>query len=102
MKNQCRLWLVWFSGLSTGLQTKGLLVQFLVRVHAWVAGQIPSTGHMKGNHTLKIKISVEPECWAGCSRNHWVKLLSFIKEIKNGVSTTLPDTSQVKIINLLI
>ena len=45
-------WLVWLSGLSTGLQTKGLLVRFPVRAHAWVAGQVPSRGHVRGNHTL--------------------------------------------------
>ena len=37
-------WLVWLSGLSSVLQSKGLLVQFPVRVHAWVAGQVPSGG----------------------------------------------------------
>ena len=35
-----------------GLQTKGLPVQFPVRAHAWVAGQVPSGGHAAGNHTL--------------------------------------------------
>ena len=35
-------WLVWLSGLNTGLQTKGSLVWFPVRAHAWVAGQVPS------------------------------------------------------------
>ena len=30
--------------LSAGLQTKGLPVQFLVRAHAWVAGQVPCGG----------------------------------------------------------
>ena len=34
-------WLVWLSGLSTGLETKGSLVRFLVRSHAWVAGWVP-------------------------------------------------------------
>ena len=33
-------WLVWLSGLSTSLQTKGLLVRFPVRPHAWVAGLV--------------------------------------------------------------
>ena len=33
-------WLVWFSGLSTSLRTKGSLDQFSVRAHAWVAGQV--------------------------------------------------------------
>ena len=34
-------WLVWLSGLSAGLQTKGSLVRFSVRACAWVAGQVP-------------------------------------------------------------
>ena len=34
------------------LQTKGLPVRFPVRAHAWVAGQVLSTGHTRGNHTL--------------------------------------------------
>ena len=29
-----------------------VLVQLLVRAHAWVAGQVLSGGHMRGNHTL--------------------------------------------------
>ena len=37
-------WLVWLSGLSTGLWTKGSPVWFPVRAHAWVAGQVPSWG----------------------------------------------------------
>ena len=45
-------WLVWLSGLTVGLQTKGSLVRFPVRAHAWVAGQVPSRGCMRGNHTL--------------------------------------------------
>ena len=45
-------WLVWLSGLSTGLRTKGLLVRFPVRAHAWVVGQVPSRGPVRGNHTL--------------------------------------------------
>ena len=45
-------WLVWLSGLSAGLRTKGSPVQFPVRAHAWVAGQVPSRGNMRGNHTL--------------------------------------------------
>ena len=40
---------VWLSGLSSGLQTKGSLVQFLVRAHAWVADQVPSWGYARGN-----------------------------------------------------
>ena len=45
-------WLVWLSGLSVGLRTKGLSVRFPVRAHAWVADQVPSRGCMKGKHTL--------------------------------------------------
>ena len=45
-------WLVGLSGFSASLRTKGLLVQFPVRAHSWVAGQDPSRGHARGNHTL--------------------------------------------------
>ena len=45
-------WLVWLSGLSAGLWSKGLLVWFQVRAHAWVAGQVPGGGCMRGNHRL--------------------------------------------------
>ena len=34
------------------LQTKGSPVQFPVRAHAWVTGQVPSRGHARGNHPL--------------------------------------------------
>ena len=34
------------------LQTKGSPVRFPVRAHAWVAGQVPRGGHVRGNHTL--------------------------------------------------
>ena len=30
-------WLVWLSGLSAGLRSKGPLVQFLVRARTWAA-----------------------------------------------------------------
>ena len=45
-------WLVWLSGLSADLRTKGLLIQFLVRAHGWVSGQVPSRRHVRGNHVL--------------------------------------------------
>ena len=45
-------WLLWLSGLSAGLRTQKSLVPFPVRAHAWVAGQVPSGGRMRGNHTL--------------------------------------------------
>ena len=47
-----KAWLAWLSGLSVGLRTKGLLVQFPVGAHAWAAGQISSVGRVRGNHTL--------------------------------------------------
>ena len=47
-------WLVWLSGLSTSLQTKGSPVRFPVRAHAWVVGQVPSRGRLRGNHTLML------------------------------------------------
>ena len=45
-------WVVWLRGLSAGLQTKGSSVQFPVRARAWVADQVPSRRHVRGNHTL--------------------------------------------------
>ena len=47
-----RPWLACLSGLSTGLRTKVSRILFPLRAHAWVAGQVPSRGHMRGNHTL--------------------------------------------------
>ena len=44
-----KAWLMWLSGFGTDLHTKRLLVQFPVRVHAWVTGQIPGWGCAKGN-----------------------------------------------------
>ena len=38
--------------IERGLQTKASPVPFPVRAHAWVAGQIPSRGCVRGNHTL--------------------------------------------------
>ena len=34
------------------LQSKGSLVRFPVRAHAWVVGQVPGWRHARGNHTL--------------------------------------------------
>ena len=41
----------WLNGLSVCLQTKGLPVQFPVRTYAWVTGQVPSWGHVRGSYT---------------------------------------------------
>ena len=45
-------WLVWLGRLSASLQTKGLLVPFLIKAHAWVVGQTASTEHKRGKPTL--------------------------------------------------
>ena len=50
---------MWLSVLSTGLRSKGWLVRFPVRAHAWVAGQVPSRGRARGNHTLMF-LSLSP------------------------------------------
>ena len=44
--------LVWLSGLNPSLQTRGSLVRFPVRAHAWVVGQAPGGGCTGGNNTL--------------------------------------------------
>ena len=45
-------WLVWLSGLSAGLWTRGSPVWFPVRAYAWAASQVPNRGCARGNHTL--------------------------------------------------
>ena len=52
MKKSFLHWLVWLSGLSASLQTKGSLVQFPGKAHAWGGGQVLSKGFVRGNHTL--------------------------------------------------
>ena len=42
-------WLVWLNGLSAGLQTKNLLIQFAFRAHAQIVGRVPNWGHVRGN-----------------------------------------------------
>ena len=42
------------SGLSAGLQTERSQVQFLVRAHAWVVGQVPCGWCARGNHTVML------------------------------------------------
>ena len=51
-------WLVWLSGLSTGLQTERLLVQFPVRTHAWAVGQVPSWGRVRSTSSMFHSFSV--------------------------------------------
>ena len=47
-------WLVWPSGLSASLQTERSLVRFPVKAWAWVAGQVPSWGHARGNRSMYL------------------------------------------------
>ena len=65
-------WLVWFSGLSTGLQTKALWVRFPVRAHTWVAGHVPSGGRTRGNHTLMF-LSLSLSFPSPLSKNKFLK-----------------------------
>ena len=51
-------WLVRLSGFSAGLRTKGSLVRFPVRTHAWIVGQVPSYGRARGNHTPSLSLSL--------------------------------------------
>ena len=50
-------WLVRVSGQSASLQTERLPVPFLVRAHAWVAGQVLSWG-VQGATDLLIPLSL--------------------------------------------
>ena len=75
-------WLVQLSGLSAGLRTKRVLVWFPVRAHAWVAGQVPSWGCARGNHTLMflshiwyIDVSIPFFLPSPLSRNEQIKSL---------------------------
>ena len=54
LKNRLKNWALagvaqW---IEQGLQTKGLPVWFPVRENAWVVGQVPISGCLRGNHTL--------------------------------------------------
>ena len=42
--------------LSTSLQTEGSPVRFLVRAHAWVAGQVPSWGRARDNWLMYLSL----------------------------------------------
>ena len=78
-------WLVWLSGLSAGLQTKGLLVRFPVRAHAWVAGQVPGRGHMRGNHTL-LFLFLSFSFLSLLSKNKLIKyFLKTVVDLHNGI-----------------
>ena len=52
IKEYIKPWLLWLSGLSAGLRTKGSQVHFPVRAQVWVSGQVPSKGWVRSNNTL--------------------------------------------------
>ena len=55
-------WLVWLSRLRAGLQNKRLLVQFPVREHTRVVGQVRSQvgGIQRGNRMLGLPLFFPP------------------------------------------
>ena len=56
-----------------GLWTKGSLVRFPVRAHAWVAGQVLGWGHVRGNHTLMFLLPFPSKnFFKGFYMTHWV------------------------------
>ena len=52
IRNPFLPWLVWLSGLSSSLWTKGSPGQFPVRAYVLIAGQVPSREHTRGNHSM--------------------------------------------------
>ena len=68
-------WLVWLSGLHVSLRTKGSLVRFPVRAHAWIVGQFPCLpGGARGNHTLMF-LSLSFSLPSLLSKNKYTKSL---------------------------
>ena len=65
-------WLVRLSGLSASLRTKQSPVRFSVRAHAWLAGQVPNRGRVRGNHTL-IFLSLSSSFPFSLKRNNILK-----------------------------
>ena len=63
------------SGIECGLRTKGSQVRFPAGAHAWVAGQVPTRGHMRGNHTL-IFLSLSFSLPSSLSKNKMLKKIS--------------------------
>ena len=61
-------WLVWLSGLSAGLQTKGSPVQLPVRAQAWVVDWFPSEGQV-GKRQLHIDVSLPLSLPSPLSKN---------------------------------
>ena len=83
-------WLVWLGGLSMGLPTERLPVQFQVRAHAWVVGQAPSWGHVRSNHLMFLSVSFSLP--APLSKNKINKIFFFFFK---KVSESLQDPSEL-------
>ena len=47
----------WLSGLGILMQTKRLLVQFLVRAYAWVVGQVPDWGLARDYQSMFLSVT---------------------------------------------
>ena len=56
LKQPSQPWLVRLSGLSSGRGTKGSLVQFSIRAHAWVVGQVCNWGHVRSQHGTLVDV----------------------------------------------
>ena len=78
-------WLMWLSGLSAGLRSKGWLVRFPVRACAWVAGQVPSKECARGNHTIMfLSLFFSPPSHLKIKKvNYFLITNSFVFGIKN-------------------
>ena len=59
-EQQAGPWLLWLSGLSASLRTKGSLVLFPVRAHAWVAGQVPNRGVLGRQSHIDVSLPFSP------------------------------------------
>ena len=60
--------------IERGLRTKESLVQFPVRAHAWVVGQVPSRECARGDHTLMF-LSLSFSFPSPLSKNKYIKTL---------------------------
>ena len=67
--------------IQCGLRTKGSPVQFPVRAHAWAAGQVPSRGRVRSNHTLMF-LSLSFSFSSPLSKNKINKILKKKKKKK--------------------
>ena len=76
------------------LQTKGSLVWFPVRAHAWVVVQVPSGGHMWGNHTLMF-LSLSFSLPSPPSKNKYIKSFKNFLKLLHSILTSSVTSSMV-------